>query len=505
MKSTLLLVAAACISLMARSQRYVDGSGICSGNTPCYSTVQAAVNAAGAGETIYVYPGVYNEKIIIEKSLTLQSTGGKDVTTLQYTTTGNYIAPLMIQADAGTYSGVTIGGSQGAGFTIIGSDVSNDVTGGNFESAAIIIGSNSPNGISGINISYNTITANGDLALFTYFKSGSLYDNIFIQHNVFNGKTYTGTPQAGGNNAHGNVARQLIAVNQGVGNLSFTNNSITGTTGEMVGASAVGNMVVTLDAASSVIRENYFEPVYVGSFFSPRYALRVGGSGSVVQCNYFSLANAGSTGTGYINARTGSSYIVANVASGNTFQNPGGVISGNNINRYTGSGTAANSSNPAPGCTVVLPVIFDRVTASVSGKQLQVSWTTLSETHNAYFQVQVSADGLDFTDIGSVDSKAADGSSSAGIQYHFSKALGSVAVFGLSLLGLFSGLWYRGLKRSKAILGVLSLSCLVVIGARCSAKPDGIDRYPDKLYVRVAQVDKDGGKTYSGIVLAHKE
>ena len=43
----------------------------CSGMTPDYTTISAAVIAASAGATIYVCPGLYNESVVITKSLTL--------------------------------------------------------------------------------------------------------------------------------------------------------------------------------------------------------------------------------------------------------------------------------------------------------------------------------------------------------------------------------------------------------------------------------------------------
>ena len=51
---------------------------------PCYTSIQAAINASSAlgGDTILVHPGKYNEKVIIDKSLTLQSTDGWQNTTI---------------------------------------------------------------------------------------------------------------------------------------------------------------------------------------------------------------------------------------------------------------------------------------------------------------------------------------------------------------------------------------------------------------------------------------
>ncbi len=39
---------------------YVDDDGDCTGQSPCHTTIQAAVNAASAGDTINVLPGVYD-------------------------------------------------------------------------------------------------------------------------------------------------------------------------------------------------------------------------------------------------------------------------------------------------------------------------------------------------------------------------------------------------------------------------------------------------------------
>lgn len=50
------------------STLYVGGCPSCSGS---YSTIQAAVNAANAGDTVFVYSGTYHENIIVKKSINL--------------------------------------------------------------------------------------------------------------------------------------------------------------------------------------------------------------------------------------------------------------------------------------------------------------------------------------------------------------------------------------------------------------------------------------------------
>ena len=56
--------------------RYVDGTNNCSGNTPCDNTIQAAVDVATAPAVIQVYPGTYNESVVLPQmsgDLTLQA------------------------------------------------------------------------------------------------------------------------------------------------------------------------------------------------------------------------------------------------------------------------------------------------------------------------------------------------------------------------------------------------------------------------------------------------
>ncbi|MBL7795651.1 MAG: right-handed parallel beta-helix repeat-containing protein, partial [Saprospiraceae bacterium] len=75
---TLSLTLLTCLTNLNAQVRYVNPDGLCDGNSPCYTTIQAAVTAATAGDIIYIADGTYNERVVIDKSLTLdgESEGG---------------------------------------------------------------------------------------------------------------------------------------------------------------------------------------------------------------------------------------------------------------------------------------------------------------------------------------------------------------------------------------------------------------------------------------------
>jgi parallel beta-helix repeat protein len=82
-------VLALSVSASAQTQHYVSLDGECDGNTPCYSTIQAAVDAAVNGDEVIVGPGSYVQSAVIanisNKTITLRSSGGADVTFLTNT------------------------------------------------------------------------------------------------------------------------------------------------------------------------------------------------------------------------------------------------------------------------------------------------------------------------------------------------------------------------------------------------------------------------------------
>lgn|GEM_PF-5199774 len=177
-------------------------------NNPDFPTIQAAVNAATTGDTISVAAGTYNESPNITKSVTLQSVGGRDVTTITLQSGPTYLGSLTVGA-----SNVTI-----SGFTILGFD-----GGAGLASTNILLNA----GIDNISITNNRIKvgqigpgSNGDDGLglvTTYTENPALFvGNLSVSSNIFEPVD----PVAGGSRA--------FFINTGVNNFTFSDNAITG-------------------------------------------------------------------------------------------------------------------------------------------------------------------------------------------------------------------------------------------------------------------------------------
>jgi len=92
---------------------YVDPSGSCNGYTPCYDTIQAAIDAAVSGAVILVKQGTYPESISLGTAKTILVKGGYNSTYDQQTANKTFIqAPgqTTIQAPSGalTFQMITI-------------------------------------------------------------------------------------------------------------------------------------------------------------------------------------------------------------------------------------------------------------------------------------------------------------------------------------------------------------------------------------------------------------
>ena len=75
---------------------YVEFSGSCGGETPCYSTIQEAINAVNSGDTVKLAQGIYAETFVLNSNKQLMIQGGWDTAfTTQTPRTTAIRAPMV--------------------------------------------------------------------------------------------------------------------------------------------------------------------------------------------------------------------------------------------------------------------------------------------------------------------------------------------------------------------------------------------------------------------------
>src|SRR5476649_2550506 len=241
----------------------------------------AMIGTVSGGSTVNVGPGTYNENLTISKAgLTLLSTNGS-ASTIINGQGSSALGAVLVKANANNF---TLG-SIGHGFTILGIDNASP----GVESAAVYFqGANSGSRIVG-----NEITARGDYGLLSEVNG---VGNLTIDSNIFDGKTFAGATagDSGFNNQFtaANVPRQLVVVNGGaaVSNITFTNNSVTGTAGALnASGQEQGNTLVTIDAIGATITGN----IFAGTTTRFGAQLRTRGTGTIISGNSFDSTNIG--------------------------------------------------------------------------------------------------------------------------------------------------------------------------------------------------------------------
>ncbi len=169
--------------------------------------------------------------------------------------------------------------------------------------------------------------------------------------------------------------------------------------------------------------------------------------------------------------------------------------------KYSGATGACGDGTLNLGTNVVLPVTFGEVSATISGSQLFVNWSTETETNNSYFEIEASADGTNFQKIGEVVSKAKEGNSSTPLQYQFNIDVSSQIALGLGLLA-FGTIGFTLSRRRRLLAMLVVIAGISITIAGCTKETAEPVHTGSKVFVKVTQVDVDGTKTVSKVVQA---
>ncbi len=169
------------------------------------SSIQEGVDSASTADIVRVKPGTYNQSPNINKSLTLESTDGRDVTTIMLQTGPTYLGSLTISGADVTVDGFTITGFDAVGLGLASSNV--------------FLGT----GLSSVVLSNNRIKvgavgpgSNGDdgMGVITTYSGSVIVDSLAVSDNLF-------LPV-------GAEATRAFYINPGVDHFTFNGNSITG-------------------------------------------------------------------------------------------------------------------------------------------------------------------------------------------------------------------------------------------------------------------------------------
>ncbi|MCH5597064.1 hypothetical protein [Niabella ginsengisoli] len=152
-----------------------------------------------------------------------------------------------------------------------------------------------------------------------------------------------------------------------------------------------------------------------------------------------------------------------------------------------------------------LAITLGSFNATLTGNNFLVNWTTLTETNNASFDIQVSADGKTFHSVGTVQSQAPGGNSEESLHYRFEINYKQAAgVMGGAAVLLLLGVAFP-IRRKTKMLAVAAAVLLGSVAISCAKKDvlPAADNNP--VYVRIVQTDIDGTKTYTKVIKATRQ
>jgi len=282
-----------------------------------YSSIQAAIDASDPGDIIIVSPGTYTEDLSIDSSLTVKSTGGADVTTIQGLVSLDVDYELSTVVFGDVDAGFSVTNSGGYGIYVDAESWSSVTVQGNIVSGC------SDNGIEGsgsgvrcfssLFILDNDISGNGgrgiDLYLVTDFSSadirgntisGNTMDGVFVyadgDYSVVNHSSavivdndITGNGGDGVN--WGDIANNSSGLMQG--------NAINGNSGYGVFFDDVWNCS-TFDVIGNEIKDNSYTGIYGNDMIGRQSQARFGENTITGHTDYGIYMYAGPSDGGWL-------------------------------------------------------------------------------------------------------------------------------------------------------------------------------------------------------------
>lgn len=150
-----------------------------------------------------------------------------------------------------------------------------------------------------------------------------------------------------------------------------------------------------------------------------------------------------------------------------------------------------------------LPVVFGAIEAFFDGATLSINWEALEETNNSHYDIELSADGVHFTKIGTTPTKALNGNATETLTYSFSRSINGVAL-GAGIFAVLLGAAAGRRRRMTATL-LMGLGCAGILYSCSKNAGDSLADNDGKYFVRIAQIDKDGTASYSKTITVIKK
>ncbi len=157
-----------------------------------------------------------------------------------------------------------------------------------------------------------------------------------------------------------------------------------------------------------------------------------------------------------------------------------------------------------------LPVTFGPITSTWTEHGLSINWVTESETNNSHFYVEISKDGKKFVKAATVKSKHEDGYSASAASYsviiHNDSILALSGVSLLIILILISLTFKHPTRKSllAASVSLFAVCCITFISCKKSHE-DILTKKNNTVFIRIAQVDKDGTTAYGRVIKVVKD